>query len=107
MDILIDRDEFIDFVADREYEYYADEIFNSHTLNDMDEVHDSGLTFELTQNVTIEDVGDFEYWAIYNVFLNKNQDIVDIINDGIEQLIDDNYDYKADDVRTIMKLRFG
>lgn len=103
---MFDKEKFIRYIAEDMYEDYS-EWNGSDQVYGMDEVHDIGLTYPIARGMTIEDLGDWEYWTFYNQFLNRNQDLVGLINEEISEIISDNYDPYWDDLATYHRMVFG
>lgn len=103
---MIDKEKFIKYVAEEIYEDW-NEWNGSDKVYDMDEVHDLGLRFPISNRTFIEDLGEWEYHTIYEPFLNKNQDLVELINKEVERIKDDNYDPYWDDMATYRRMVFS
>lgn len=104
----IDIEDFCDYVAECKWEDYSEWEHMDYTTYDIDEIHDIGLQYPISDKMLIEDLGEFEYFAMYDNFLNQYEKIlIKTINEKAEELYDANYDYRADDERTYRQLVFG
>ena len=83
----IDIEDFCDYIAKCKLEDYFEWGHMDYRTYDIDEIHDIGLQYPICNNMLIEDLGDFEYFAMYDNFLNKYEKIlIKTINKKAEEL---------------------